>query len=289
MRRRDPELAAQEVDMERLETMVPVPGGALHVVADGDGPPILLLHAGIADLRAWDAMVPLLVEAGYRAVRFDLRGVGASQTEDVAFSRRADTLAVMDALGIGRAALVGNSIGGMVALEVAIETPDRVAALVMVASGIGGFDGGETPEEHAFEERMIAAEEAGDADLLATLDVELWVDGVGQPATRVDPAIRDLVWQMDRPSCEPGHVSGRPVPMDPPANERLGEVRTPTLAVDGELDASGTHAVARRIEEAIPGARRVVVPGVAHMIGMEVPETLAALVLEHVRPLGTWR
>lgn len=274
--------------MEHLETMVPVPGGGLHVVADGDGPPIVLLHAGIADLRAWDAMVPLLVDAGYRAVRFDLRGVGSSQTGDVEFSRRADTLAVMDALGIGRAALVGNSIGGMVALEVAIDSPERVAALVMVASGIGGFDGGETPEEHAFEERMLAAEEAGDADLLATLDVELWVDGVGQSATRVDPAIRDLVWQMDRPSCEPGHVSGRPLPMDPPANERLGEVRAPTLAVDGALDTTGTHAVARRIEAAVPGARSVVVPAVAHMIGMEVPETLTALVVEHVRPLGSW-
>ena len=274
--------------MGHLETTVPVPGGRLHVVADGDGPPIVLLHAGIADHRAWDAMVPLLVQAGYRAVRFDLRGVGTSGTEDVEFSRRADTLAVMDALGIGRAALVGNSIGGMVALEVAIESPDRVAALVMVASGIGGFDGGETPEEHAFEQRMIAADEAGDADLVATLDVELWVDGLGQPSTRVDPAIRDLVWQMDRPSCEPGHVGGRPVPMDPPANERLAEVKAPTVAVDGELDASGTHAVARRIEAAIPGARRVVVPGVAHMIGMEVPETLTGLIVEHVRPLDTW-
>lgn len=274
--------------MEHLETMVAVPGGRLRVVADGNGPPIVLLHAGIADLRAWDAMVPLLVQAGYRAVRFDLRGVGASDTEDVPFSRRADTLAVMDALGIERAALVGNSIGGMVALEVAIESPDRVAALVMVASGIGGFDGGETPEEHAFEERMIAADEAGDADLLATLDVELWVDGLGQPSTRVDPAIRELVWEMDRPSCEPGHVGGRPLPMDPPANERLAEVKVPTLAVDGELDASGTHAVARRIEATIPGARRVVVPGVAHMIGMEVPETLTDLIVEHLRPLGAW-
>jgi len=274
--------------MEHLETMVAVPGGRLHVVADGDGPPIILLHAGIADLRAWDAMVPLLVQAGYRAVRFDLRGAGASGTEDVEFSRRADTLAVMDALGIGRAALVGNSIGGMVALDVAIESPERVAALVMVAGGIGGFDGGETPEEHAFEDRMIAAEEAGDGDLVADLDVQLWVDGAGQPSTRVDPAIRDLVWQMDRPGCEPSHVGGRPIKLDPPASERLAEVRAPTLAVDGALDTSGTHAAARRIEAAVPGARRVVVPGVAHMVGMEVPEALTALIVEHVRPLGAW-
>ncbi len=274
--------------MPQSDTTIPVPGARLRVVADGDGPPIVLLHAGIADLRAWDAMVPHLVGAGFRAVRFDLRGMGSSSTEDVEFSRRADTRAVMDALGIERAALVGNSIGGMTALDVAIESPERVVALVLVASGIGGFDGGDTEAELAAWSEMEAAEESGDADRLAELDVRVWVDGVGQPETRVDPAIRRLVHEMDRPSCQPGHVGGRHVAMDPPADERLREVAAPTLAVGGELDTSGSHAVVRRIGAEVAGARTVMVPGVAHMIGMEEPELLAQLVVEHVRPLVPW-
>src|SRR5512141_760218 len=76
---------------------VVVPGGRLFVVDEGPGPPVVLLHAGIADIRSWDAMIAPLVGAGYRAVRYDQRGVGHSTTEPVDYSRIDDLLAVMDA------------------------------------------------------------------------------------------------------------------------------------------------------------------------------------------------
>jgi len=115
---------------------IEVPGGSLPAEDAGEGPPIVLLHAGVADLRAWDRVVPLLVAAGYRVIRYDARGFGASTTEDVEFSHRADLIAVLDAYGVERAALVGNSRGGMAAIDTAIEYPERVAALVAVAAGI---------------------------------------------------------------------------------------------------------------------------------------------------------
>ena len=115
-----------------MERFVDVPGGRLFVVDEGDGPPVVLLHAGIVDLRSWDGLVPHLVAAGYRAVRYDARAWGRSTTEDVAYSNRADLVAVLDALGIGRAALVGNSRGGQIAFDTAVEFPDRVVAVVGV-------------------------------------------------------------------------------------------------------------------------------------------------------------
>ena len=126
---------------------IPVPGASLHVVDEGAGPPVVLLHAGIADLRSWDALAPRLVAAGYRVVRYDSRGFGQSPTEDVEFSNRADLVAVLDGLGIGRAALVGNSRGGSLAFDTAIESPERVVAVVGVGAGLSGFDGGETADE----------------------------------------------------------------------------------------------------------------------------------------------
>ena len=83
---------------------VEVPGGRLVADDAGSGPPIVLLHAGVADMTSWDDLVPRLVDAGYRAVRYDGRGFGASVTDDVAFSNRADVLAVLDARGqsVGR-------------------------------------------------------------------------------------------------------------------------------------------------------------------------------------------
>ena len=95
-----------------MERFIEVPGGRLLVVDDGDGPPIILVHAAIADHRAWDAMIPGLVAAGFHAIRHDLRGLGRSTTADVAFSNRADVIAILDGFRIDRAVLVGNSAGG---------------------------------------------------------------------------------------------------------------------------------------------------------------------------------
>lgn len=267
---------------------VPVPGGELHAVADGDGPAILLFHAWVADLRAWDPVVPLLVDAGYRAVRFDARSFGKSTTDDVEVSHHADGRAVLDAFGIRQAALVGNSRGARTALDLVVETPERAVALVWVGGGIGGFEGGETPAELAIWERIEEVEKAGDLDGLAELEVQLWVDGPGQQPGRAAHWIREAVREMDRPLLEPDHVWGRPVALDPPANDRLAEIRIPVVAVVGALDTSGTQAAAVRLEEGVPGTRRFVIPDAAHMVGMEVPETLAGLILELIRPLGTW-
>ena len=271
---------------------VAVPGGRLHVVDDGDPshPPVVLLHAGIADLRAWDEMVSPLVEGGYRVVRYDARGFGASTTEDVEFSNRADLIAILDALGISRAALVGNSRGGQIAFDTAIEFPGRIVAVVGVGAGLGGFEGESTPEEIALFQEMAALEEAAtpDPDAIADIDVRVWVDGPGQPASRVPARIRDKVRAMDIPQYAPGHISGRPIPLDPQAGARLADLRCPVLAIAGELDVSDVAQTARHLEANAPDARAVILPGVAHMIGMEVPEELAARIVAFLAPLPRW-
>ena len=272
------------------ERVVRVPGGALFVVEDGDGPPVVLVHAGIADHRAWDAIVPHLVAAGHRAVRYDTRGWGASPTDAVDFSNRADLVAVLDALGIGRAALVGNSRGGAIAFDTAIERPERVVAVVGVGAGLSGFEGHLTPEETALFDAMERLESAvpRNPDAIAEIDVRVWVDGPGQPPNRVDPAIREAVRAMDRPLYEPGRVFGRPVVLDPPAAARLPDLRCPVLAVAGLLDVSDVAETARHLEEHAPDARAVILPDVAHMIGLERPAELAALIEEFLAPLRPW-
>ena len=271
-------------------THIDVPGGRLRVADDGVGPPILLLHAGVADLRAWDAMVAPLVAAGYRAVRPDTRGYGASTTDDVAYSLEADVVAVLDALGIGRAALVGNSRGGMTAFDTAIAFPDRVVAVVGVAAGLGGFDGGGTPEEMAINEEYEKVDSADpfDADALTAFEAGVWLDGPGQPAGRVDAVLRDAFLEMARPLNEPGRVRGQRIALDPPANDRLAELRCPVLAIAGALDFSEVTTTAERIASAAPHARAQVWPDVAHMIGMEQPDRLAAAIIDFLAPLDRW-
>lgn len=237
---------------------VPVPGGRLFVVDEGTGPPILLLHAGIVDSRAWEPLVPHLVAAGYRAIRYDARGFGRSETEDVDFSNRADALAVLDALGVGRACLVGNSRGGQIAVDTAVEHSGRVAALVTIGPSIGGYEPEPTPAEAALFEEMDRLEADADPETVAEFDVRLWVDGIGQPADRVPSGIRDAVREMDRHVADRDRVHGRPIRLLPPAAERLDALTMPVLAI----------ARARRVgcvgDRAAPGADVPARPGGAH-------------------------
>jgi 3-oxoadipate enol-lactonase len=279
--------------MAHTASVVDVPGARLHVQVDGDAesPPLVLLHSAVVDMRSWDAMVPDLVNAGYRVIRYDIRGYGTSPTEDVEFSNQADLVAVLDALGVERAAVVGNSRGAMIAIDAILETPGRFVAFAWVGGGIGGFgdDLEPTPQELELFEAADAAERAGDADTLADLEVRIWLDGVGQPPTRVPAAIRDAMRAMDRPLLEPGRIMGRPVRLSPPADERLDELTLPILVVVGQLDTTDTRAAAARLATRAPSARLVAWPDVAHLVGMEQPARLAATIADFLAPLPRWR
>ena len=270
--------------------LVDVPGGRLNVVDDGTGPPIVLLHAGVADLRSWDAMVGPLVDARYRVIRFDARGFGRSPTEDVEFSPRADLLAVLDAFGVERAALVGNSRGGRLAFDAAIEASDRVVAVIGVGAGLGGYDGGETPEELAIVEAYEKVDTADpfDAAALTAFETGVWGDGPGQPVGRLAAPARALLFEMNLPLNDPARVAGREIRLDPPAADRIGDISCPVLAIAGALDFSGVTATARKLETDAPNARAVIWDDVAHMIGMEQPIRLAREVRGFLDPLPPW-
>ena len=274
------------------ETSVAVPGGRLRTLDEGDpsDPAILLLHAAVADLRAWDEIVPPLVGAGYRVVRYDARGFGESTTEDVDYSTRADALAVLDALGIGRAAFVGNSRGGQIAFDTAIEFPERVVAVVGVGAGLGGFEGEPTPEELAVFEEGDALESAEviDVDALVDLETRVWLDGIGQAETRLPAAIRERFRAMDAAIYAPVRVTGRHISLAPSAGSRLADLRCPVLAIAGAFDVSDVAQTARHLEANAPDARALIMPGVAHMIGLEVPSELAALIVDFLAPLPRW-
>ena len=274
------------------EHHVDVPGGRLFVLDHGAGPAILLFHATIVDSWAWEPLTPFLLDAGYRVVAFDRRGFGASVTDDVAFSPRADAVAVMDALGIGQACLVGNSMGGMVALETAIEHPARVVALVTVGGGVAGWEVEPTPEEAALYAEMERLEESGDPAQVAEMDVRAWVDGPGQPPDRVPEEIRALVREMSEAAVRmrrsPGYHAGTADWLEPRAARQLGRLTMPVLAIAGELDASDVAWCARELDAQVPTARALIMPGVAHMIGLEAPDALAREILALLAPLARW-
>lgn len=263
-----------------------VAGGRLYYEVDGqdegaeDRPALVLLHAGIADLRMWEPQVPSFAER-YRVVRYDTRGFGGTTSEDVAFSNRQDLLELLDHLGVAQAHLVGCSRGGMIALDFTLEHPERVRSLVAVASGPGGFDAKVGDDLKALWSEMERLEEAKDWEPLTDLEVALWVDGPGQSADRVAPELRESVrgWILDSYRRH-GQEKTEPQVLQPPAVGRLSEIRVPTLVILGDLDNDASLAASEALAAGVAGARRVVFRGAAHLPNLEQPERFSKVVLD---------
>ncbi len=186
--------------------------------------------------------------------------------------------------------LVGDSRGGQIAFDTAIEFPDRVVAVVWVGAGLGGFEGHPTPQEIALFEEMERLEEAEpkDPEAIIPFHTRLWVDDPGRAGGRAPAWIAEQVRETGLLLSEPGHVFGRPIVLDPPAADRLADLRCPILAVAGALDVSDVAETAQRLEANAPNARAVLLTHVVHMVAMERPAELAGLVIAFLAPLRPW-
>jgi pimeloyl-ACP methyl ester carboxylesterase len=242
----------------------------------GSGPPLVLLHAGIVDRGMWDDLVPLLSDT-YRVIRYDARGFGeSSRPPDGAYARWNDLFAVMDAAGVDRAHLIGDSQGAETALHAALVAPDRVDHLVLVGAGMGGWTFRE--ELQARWQAEVAAWERGDNDAVADISMGTWFEGPMRSAADVDATARRRAWEMQRRAIELENDDAKADELDPPVSERLAEVKAPTLVAVGELDQPDMVAIAERLATGIPGAQHIVIPGVAHLPPMERPAEFAALI-----------
>jgi 3-oxoadipate enol-lactonase len=244
----------------------------------GAGPPVVLLHSALGGRSLWDEQLEPFAEQ-HRVVRYDARGFGDSLLPGGAFSFVEDLCAILEHLGIQKAALVGDSLGGKTAVEAAILHPERVSALVLANSALSGHE--PSPELAAYDAEEDALLDAGKLDEAVELNLRMWL------GPDVDPDVRTLVGEAQRRSFEtilaayereppPGPVAWLD---DPPAAERLAEIGQPTLVVLGEADVDDFHAIADRLVAGIPDARKAVIQGAGHHPGLERPEEFNRVVL----------
>jgi 3-oxoadipate enol-lactonase len=243
----------------------------------GDGPPLLLVHAGIADRRMWDDVLPALAMRR-RTVRFDLQGYGDTPLPDGRFCWTADARELLRALDIAQADVVGVSVGAGIALDLALAHPAMVRRLVLVAPGFSSWKW--SPSMDEFDEAETAAVERGDLDEASWLNVRFWVDGPQRSEADVDPAIRRRVFEMQRRAFEVDNDEAQGSWLVPDRADRLGELTVPTLVVVGELDQPDFADIGRHVAEHAPDARLVTMPGVAHLPPMEAPDAFSQLVLD---------
>ncbi|HET7270663.1 MAG TPA: alpha/beta hydrolase, partial [Rubrobacter sp.] len=189
---------------------------------------------------------------------------------------------VLDFLGVERAHLVGCSMGGGAALDFALEYPERTGNLVLVGSAVGGFMPDFDPPRQWDE--IIAADEAGDLERISELEVQIWVDGPERSPDDVDASIRDLVREMNLIALQnEASELGEEWEPEPPAADRLPDIQAPTLLIVGDEDQPRIFAAADLLERELPNARKVIMPGTAHLPSMERPEEFNRIVLDFLQ------
>ena len=247
---------------------------------DGQGFPLVLVHAGIADCRMWNDQFSVFAKQ-YQTIRYDRRGFGQTKMVAGDFSHHDDLYELLKFLDIKQAILLGCSQGSKTIIDFTLEHPEMTKALILTAPALSGFIYDGEPPKQA--EQLDQAEESGDLNLVNELEIQIWVDGPQRRPEQVNPKVRELALDMNRIALQTPEDLGNEIPLEPAAANRLSEIKVPTLVVVGDLDTPSTLACADFLGENIPNAKKVIMNGVAHLPNMEQPEEFNQIVLSFLK------
>jgi len=263
-----------------------IQGVGLHYEVSGTGSPALLISGLGGHTGFWNRQTPIL-SVFYQVVRFDNRGSGRSDAPTGPYSVKemaSEAVQLLDALDITSAHIVGSSMGGMIAQEVAIQYPDKALSLTLIASQCGGT--------HAFGAQPEHASALKD---LATLDMSPQERARGWAPYTLSAGFRagnpGLVQEYVRMSAThpPTTAALRAqwsALMCYDSWDRLALITAPTLILQGEEDILVPPENADVLGVRIPDARVVHIPGAGHSLAFEAAETVNALLLEFFREHG---
>lgn len=262
-------------------------GALIRGESAGFGLPVVFLHAGVVDRRSWAGQIQALAEAGYHVVSYDRRGFGETDSGDVPFNHVVDLEAVLDRLGLNAAVLVGNSLGGGIALDFAVEHPDRVVALVLVGTAVSGLAAEEAPEEiEALEDTLEYALSRGNLEQANRIEAHMWLDGPLQADGRVEGPERELFLEMNRRRREKSADLRQEEPdTDIAAIDHLHALRMPVLLLAGEYDYPDVLEVHDQLADEIEEAFALTIEETAHLPMLERPDLFDPLLLEFLAAL----
>ncbi len=232
----------------------------------GSGDAVVFLHAGLLDSRQWERQLETFGER-YRAIAYDVRGYGRSPAPTEPYRLHEDLVALLDALGIERAALVGNSMGGQTAIDATLAAPERITALAAVGAAVSGLSG---PRAYSEDQgaRAEAAWMAGNYEGAADVWLEVWAP------LCTDDRLREIAYTNAAIDFDELELAG-----DPPAAGRLGELRIPTLVLLGDTEVQGIVDSCRKIAAEVDGARLELMESADHLPNLCRPDEFDRLVV----------
>ena len=267
--------------------VIEVPGATLtyDVAGDSAHPAVLFVHAGVATRAMWDPQFADLA-GDHFVIRYDTRGFGESAGGDEPFADRHDLIAILDAVGASRATVIGASRGGRIALDAALDAPDRITGIVTVGSTPSGQHEGEpTAREKELIASMEEASSIGAYEQLVELEVAYWDLGPTRDVDDVDPVFLARAIELNVGAAH-WDFAGLDQPLEPAAVARLHELDIPALIVVGDHDETDSRAGYDLLLAGLPRAEGFRFPDSAHLPSVEHPERFTARVREFLAQHG---
>lgn len=250
---------------------------SLAYASHGSGHPLILISGLAYGAWMWHRVVPELVKH-FRVIAFDNRGAGESDKPEGPYNAAmmaADTLGLMDALDISSAYVMGISMGGFIAQEIALSQPERVDKLILAATHYGGADAIPPPPEAL----KVMLDRSG--DLTELLLRGFRISTAPNFSEQHPEIIQELLqYRMMQPVPPAQYAAQVQVGLQHNASERLSQIKCPTLIVFGEQDNVVPKENAQLLAKKIPHARVIILPNVGHLLPIEAPQLLAQTVIE---------
>ena len=258
-----------------------VPDGELYFEKQGEGKPLILIHAGFSDRRDWTHQISDFGKQ-YNTIVYDQRGSGYSTVIKAGFSPADDLKAIMDHLHIEKTTLVGHSIGGTIALDFALQYPNKISALILVASGLNGYSW--SKEYIEFMNALWSVPQPDDMTK-QFLSAPFYAVGMSEPAIQLDIEtitkenfqkvltwesfdIRDVHWHF------------------PESISKLKEINVPTLVIYGDQDSEDIKQIARLLSQNSQNVKTAQIKNTDHLLNYEKPHEFNRLVLDFLADIN---
>jgi 3-oxoadipate enol-lactonase/4-carboxymuconolactone decarboxylase len=240
----------------------------LHWREDGAGPPLLLLNSVGCDLTLWDTVLPHLKK--FRVLRMDMRGHGQSDSPPGDYTLdqlAADTVCVLDAAGVDKAAVCGLSLGGMTAMTLALNAPTRLSSLILACTSA-------QVDRETWNTRIETVRAQGMAAIVDAVIARFFSEEFRRDHASEVQAIRDKFLRLNREGYAGCCVAIR----DMALLDSIARIAAPTLVIAGSKDiATAFEGHGSEILKRIPGAQLKMMPA-AHIAPVEMPDIFAAIV-----------
>lgn len=266
--------SAQSVNKGYVE----VDKGRLYFEEMGKGRALIMIHGGFIDRRMWDQQFEEFAKH-FRVIRYDARNHGLSESAPGDYVYYEDLRLLCERLHIQKAALLGLSMGGRVAIDYSIAYPENVWALVLASPRASGYSF-DSKECQKFNEKYGAAYRSGNFEEMAEAFLQGWTDGPFRDPSEIDPEVRNKTKRMALDHERHNGSGVRMRELDPPALDRLDEINAPTLAIAGDLDMPDILDIVDRVDKQASHSQKRIIHGAAHMINLEKPEEFNKLVLD---------